>query len=297
MGKTRYGAALLVAAVAVIAAVGLVAGCTGDDPVVTSPGIGPDAQADAGTDGTTGGPTDAGTDAADAADAAKPRHCELTTAPPNTTDFLCADFDDGTLGAGTSTVVDDGGALHLVQNAAFSAPNALGATALTETSGGAALVWAPASGANFLEATAKVQVNPAMTVGVLAPNAGAVDLITIKTSTTRVTFSRTRGGGTVEDPSNYYGFLVTLQGSTSSTKHSVATPLVDNAWTDVTLSYSATDGRVKVLYNLAVIYDATVASLAVNDTSVTFRLGAVSTFTNSVPEEFRFDDAELSIRR
>jgi hypothetical protein len=54
---------------------------------------------------------------------------------------------------------------------------------------------------------------------------------------------------------------------------------------------------VKVLYNQAVIYDVTVASLAVNDTSVTFRLGAEATFTNTVPEEFRFDDVELSIRR
>ena len=258
-------------------------------PIAKDSGTGtdPDAQPPPDT-----GPVDAGTDTGIPA---KATHCQGTVAPPGATDFLCADFDTAGFGAWTQIRQDDGGALEKITAVAVSPPNSLGARARNATAGGAALVWGPTGAMNFVEATAHVMINPTSLGGVVAPTSGSVDLLDIRTQTTSVTFSATRGGsGETANYSGYFLKLAAFGGAAVLTMKNVGTPLTPSTWTDVKLVYRA-DGSVKLLFNNLTI--VSVMGYSANDPSVTFQVGAEGTFTNSVPEEFRYDDVELSVRR
>lgn len=263
------------------------AATTGPDSATTSPPDGGSSTNDAATDAPpTGNDAEAGP---------PPTFCDGVIPPANVVNFLCADFDSLVLGKGWDDVTRlNGGTIDKNNAVAFSPPSSMVANALGTGSNGS-LTWKKVGAQRFVEATALFQINPGILGGVVPPSQGTLDLVHITTTNASVTLGLSRGA-TFEGAA-YFGYFMgtaAFGGAAALTNYKIPTAIDANVWTEVRITWEA-GGKLNVFFGGQNVLG--VAAYASNDTSVTFRVGAVARGNMGAMPVHRFDNVQLGIRR
>jgi hypothetical protein len=291
----------LLTALAAVVSLGIVAACIGSDGDESTRGT-----ADAGTpDGGRLGdpPADAPVDTD--ADAAEPTFCDGNPKPVGIDDYLCADFDRGSINAGfTSTFFTSGGTLEPTSVVAASAPNALLAnmsasdTAIQQRGG--ALEWLVTGTKQIKTVSITVKINPNVDGTVFAPSPGSIELVGIEIpSVANISLRYQDGAATNGDlPSNYKGYYLHNQLYAGAVGHLPISPAFASAqWTTMKLDLNFSTNKGTLSQNGSVVLNN--VSVATQPTSnFTFDVGyRRRSGTVARPTAHRFDDVIVAVTR